>query len=283
MKILIAGASGFIGKNLLIYIIQKGHIVIPIQRSEIYQPTKYLSEKLEGADVVINLTGAPILKRWTKIYKKTIYQSRINTTRNIVNAINLCQTKPHLFISASAIGIYSTIGHHDEESTSLAINFLGTVCKDWETEALQATCNRIVIPRIGVVLSATGGAFPKMYLPFKMGLGGNISSGIQPFSFIHLQDLLLALMFIIENKSVTGVVNMVAPESTTNKEFTKSLSRLSNKPAIFTTPAFLIKMLYGEGATVILDGQNVIPYKLLRAGFDFRFKTIEEVLKEILK
>ncbi|MFZ4707951.1 MAG: NAD-dependent epimerase/dehydratase family protein, partial [Bacteroidales bacterium] len=198
MRVVVSGVSGFIGSRLLIAMQEKGWEVIPLERKDFALDAHLLGIKLSGADVIIHLAGAPIVHRWNEAYKKELHDSRINTTRKLVEALSLVREKPNLFISTSAIGIYSATGRHSEVSSLTADDFIGKLCLDWEKEANHAaSITRTVIFRLGIVLAKNGGAFPKMLLPFKFGLGGKIGSGKQGFSWIHIDDLIAAYLFVI--------------------------------------------------------------------------------------
>jgi uncharacterized protein (TIGR01777 family) len=283
MKIAISGASGFVGKALAVRLREKNHTILAIGREAFgVADEQFRQTYLEGTDVVINLAGAPVAKRWTADYKKEIYDSRILTTRKI--ASNILQTirKPELFISGSAIGIYDTGHIHSETSTRFSHDFLASVCQDWEKEALTVQPSvRTVIFRTGVVLGEGGGALKRMHFPFSIGLGGKIGKGNQPFSFIHLHDLLEAFLFVIENREISGFVNAVSPFPCTNAEFAEKLGKVLKQPAWLTVPPLALKALYGEGASVLLEGQHVVPEKLQQAGFRFRYPTVQNALVRI--
>jgi len=245
---------------------------------------EFLATKIEGADAVINLAGAPILKRWTENYRKKIYNSRIETTRKIANAILHAKVKPKVFISNSAIGIYDSVNVHTEESTGFSDNFLGKVCRDWEAEALAAVGNaRVVLLRTGVVLSSKGGALKAAHGPFSFGLGGIIGKGDQPFSWVHIRDLVHIYQTILENENISGVVNAVAPNPTTNFHFTKTFGKVLNQITVFKIPIFALKAIYGDAASTLTEGQNVVPEKLLKNGFEFEFPTIEKALLNLYR
>jgi uncharacterized protein (TIGR01777 family) len=232
--------------------------------------------------VVINLAGAPVARRWTPEYQKEILSSRIDTTRKIADAINAATNKPKLFISNSAIGIYDSKETHTESSRSFADNFLAKVCSDWEEEANRVQSPvRVVIFRIGVVLGSDGGALLKMHRPFSIGLGGKLGSGKQAMSFIHIHDLVNAFMFAIGHETLEGVVNAVSPYPSYNAEFTDKLGKVLGQPTWFTVPAFALKLAFGDGAQVLLEGQSVLPEKLMQEGFTFRFPTIQNALVDI--
>ncbi len=277
MKIAISGASGFIGKRLSKKFYELGFIVVSLRRSDFEKDIDLLMHKLSDTDIVINLAGANIAKRWTKAYKQVIYESRIQSTQMLVNAINKMEVKPKLLLSASAIGIYDALNQHDENSTKFADNFLSIICRDWEKEAFKAVIPTVIL-RFSVVLDRNEGAFPKMFLPFKFGLGGKIGSGKQWFSWIYIDDLVNAVIHIIKNDSRNLIYNIVSPESITNIGLTEILSKKIRKPALFSVPSFVFKILYGEGAVIILEGQNVIPNRLIDEGFVFNYSKFDKVL-----
>ena len=285
MKISLSGSSGFIGGMLKIKFIEKGWSVNEINRQSFMMPDEeFRDKKIEGSDVVIHLAGAPILRRWNETYKNEIYHSRIDTTRKIVSAIQNVTKKPRVFLSGSAIGIYNPVDSHTEESSRFADDFMAKVCKDWEMEAIRASdATRVVIFRTGVVLGKEGGALKTMFTPFKIGLGGMIGNGKQSFSWIHIADLLDAFIFAIENEALSGIVNAVAPEPTTNFHFTKTFGKVLNQPAVMRVPVLALKMMYGEGAAALTTGQKVFPEKLLQAGFPFKYPTIEKALMALFR
>jgi uncharacterized protein len=285
MQISMSGATGFIGNMLNNRFIEKGWSVNIIDRKSLAMNEKeFLEKKIEGSDVVINLAGAPVLKRWNENYKNEIYHSRIDTTRKIATAIRNANRKPDVFISGSAIGIYNSIETHTEESQHFSDDFMGKICRDWEHEAFEASgSTRVVIFRTGVVLSKNGGALKTMDTPFKIGLGGVIGSGKQAFSWIHIFDLIDAFIYTIENETISGIVNAVGPEPTTNYHFTKTFGKVLVQPTIMRVPEFALRMIYGEGSRALTAGQNVLPEKLLKKGFIFRFPTIEKALLDLYK
>jgi uncharacterized protein len=285
MIISISGASGFIGTELIRRFTDKGHIFNIIDRAAFALPDdEFLAKKIDGSDAVINLAGANISRRWTEAYKKELVDSRILTTRKIVNAIRNARTKPRLLISSSGIGIYDGTNTHTEESQHLAGDFMGRLCLVWEKEALTAMeYTRVVIFRQGIVLGSTGGAMKTMYPIFNYGLGGMIGTGEQGFSWIHIADLVNAFTYAMEHETPEGIINAVAPNPVTNKHFTKTFGKVLRQPTVMKVPYFALKMLYGEGAQALASGQTVLPEKLLKAGFEFRFPTIEKALMDLYK
>lgn len=284
MNIHMSGATGFVGGHLTRAFGDKGWNVIPLRREDLKLGDEDFLKKMEGADVVINLAGASIAERWTEEYKKTMYSSRVDTTRKIVDALERMGRKPALFISTSAVGIYDTEGEHTEEDTHYADDFLGKLALDWEHAALKAgeLGVRTVIFRFGVVLGLNGGALQKMLIPFRMGLGGVIGHGKQPFSWVHVEDLIRAYTTVIENAACHGIYNLTSPHPTTNAGLTKALGNVLHKPAFIHVPAFAFRLQLGEGAKVLLEGQRVLPKRLLESGFTFKFTEIEKALEDLV-
>jgi len=284
MKIAITGAGGLIGSALRTHFTAAGHDLILLSRSSLQKTIPELTGILAGADVIINLAGAPIVKRWTDRYKTILYSSRIETTRKVIGAIAGMNPKPSLFISASAVGIYPDGGPYPEDQTRFDNGFLGTLCTRWEQEAMNASeyC-RLVICRIGIVLDSRGGALPKMLPAFKFGVGGRIGDGRQGFSWIHMDDLVAAFGFLIQNNAAEGVFNLCAPQAVSNAEFTTVLAKVLKRPALFPVPAFMLKLIYGEAAIALTSGQFVVPAKIIRQGFEFRFPSLEPALNDLLK
>ncbi|NVO19026.1 MAG: TIGR01777 family protein [Bacteroidetes bacterium] len=283
MKIVIIGSNGFIGTALKTHLRANNHIVISLSRRLMALPVFQLANMLEGVNVFINLAGAPIIGKWSKEYKRTIFNSRIYTTRKIVEVINQLESPPGLFFSSSAVGIYKDTGAHDEFSADLADDFLGSLCRDWETEALRAVkATRVIIMRTGLVLGSEGGMLQKMLPVFKWGLGGKIASGTQAMSWIHINDVVAAYDFMIFHEEVKGIINLTAPQPTDNERFTKLLAKILKRPGLFPVPAFVLNLMYGEGSVVLTKGQLAIPRKLLEAGFRFQFSDLEPALQDLL-
>jgi uncharacterized protein len=283
MIVALSGSTGFVGQALIMEMRKKGWTIRVIDRGSFnLSDQEFLEQKTEGADVIINLAGSPVTRKWTPAWKQEISDSRVKTTRKISDAINRAQNKPSVFISASAIGIYDSVTTHTETSQAFADSFLATVCHNWEHEARKSEkAARVVIFRLGVVLGANGGALGKMHFPFSIGLGGKTGSGKQAVSFIHISDLVEAIIFAIENSSIRGIVNAVSPYPCDNAEFTDKLGKVLDQPAWLMIPSFVLKLMYGEGAQVLLEGQRVLPEKLLQAGFRFKYPTIQNALVQI--
>jgi hypothetical protein len=285
MNIAISGITGLVGQALAERLLNAGHCVAGIGRADFGRDIAHLQNKLKGVDVVVHLAGAPILKRWTKKWKETILSSRTETTAQLVEAMNGMMLPPSVFVSASAVGIYDTFEVHDEYSTEYADDFLTMVCQRWEAEAIQVDTAkiRLAVVRLGMVLSSEGGALKQMALPFKMGVGGRIGDGMQPMPYIHIDDLTAGVEWIINHDDQKGVFNMVAPQMVSNAEFTDALSAVLNRPAFFVIPEFALRILYGGAASVITEGQKVIPHRLPDSGFQYRFPDIRLALGDLLK
>ena len=262
-KIAIAGASGFVGSTL-----QKSFSdVIILYRND---SVDMLINKLQDVDVVVNLAGAPIVKRWSKNYKKVLYSSRIETTKKLVMAIN--KSNVSYFISTSAIGIYPNDKKCDDMSSEYADDFLASLCKAWEEEACVCTKPTAIL-RLGVVLGKEGGALSKMLLPFKLGLGGNIADGKMMTSWIAIDDLIAIYHFLIEER-VEAILNAVAPHPVSNATFTKALGQALHRPTLLPLPKVILKLMYGEASCVLIDSKEIYPKRLVDSGFDFKFYNI---------
>lgn len=284
LKIAICGKSGLVGSKFTDYFLSQKNEVVEVKiRGNV--SAQDVAKQIDKCDILINLSGATILSRWSDEYKKTLYSSRIETTKKLVYAIELCHEKPKLFLNASAVGIYKSDMPHDDNSDELSEDFLAYLCKDWEAEARRSGefGVRNVQMRFGVVFAKEGGALQKMLPPFKFGLGGIVGSGEQMVSWIHIDDLIRAAAFIIKTPDISGSVNFCAPKPLSNKEQTKIMGEVLHRPTIFPLPAFVLKLLYGEGASVILDSKEVYPSKLLENGFTFEYDNFEDALKEIVR
>jgi len=285
MNIAISGSTGYIAVNLIQKLESVNHKIIKIQRNVLYD-LEELTHTISGIDAVIHLAGAPILQKWTDKNKTEILKSRIDSTQNIIKAINSlpAEERPKTFISASAVGIYKTNLLHSEQSTNYSDDFVGTVVKQWE----NASCDldphvRRVIFRIGIVIGKESKTIQKILPVFKLGLGGRIGSGKQPFPFVHIDDVTNAFFWANQNKEVSGIFNLVAPQNITNSEFTRALSSKLSRPAIFTVPATALKLIYGDAASLILESPQAIPEKLQDYGFRFKFPEIGNCLEEIMR
>jgi len=297
-KVLITGGTGFIGSDLCVQLLKKDlDLVLLTRNPKRYEDLKannlqYVSwdqdlvQFMQEVDAVIHLAGEPVVGgRWTPKVKQRIYDSRIQSTRTLVEAMKKAEKKPKVFISASASGYYGNSGLNwrSEEDPS-GTDFLAEVCVDWEAEAKAATHLglRVVIPRIGIVLGKDGGALKNMLVPFRLGLGGSIGSGEQFMSWIHRTDLNRAIIQFLEDERYEGPVNMTAPEPVTMDVFTQTLAKTLAKPNIFSVPSFVLKLVFGEGAQPILDSIRMRPTQLASHDFAYVYSDLEEALFDIV-
>lgn len=298
MKIFITGVTGFVGRHLADLLLKEGHTVTGVgtrkrQDAIEHENFHYLSadttrpgpwqEALAHADAIINLAGRSIFARWSEAYKKRIYDSRILTTRNLADA--LPENKPVIFCSTSATGFYGDGG--DEfltESSPGGTDFLARVGKDWEAEALRAEAKsaRVVLTRFGIVLGKHGGMMQKVLPAFRFYAGGPLGDGRQWFPWIHMDDLLAAFQFVLNHDAVRGPVNFCSPNPVRNVDFSKTLGRVLNRPAFMRMPSLLLRVVMGELADAVLCSQRVVPEKLIKFGFQFKYPDIENALKNIL-
>ncbi|MBN1904241.1 MAG: TIGR01777 family oxidoreductase [Deltaproteobacteria bacterium] len=300
MNIFITGGTGFIGKPLSVALSGKGHRVYVLTRSS-KNPAHDNNithvdgdpaikgpwlEKLMECDVVINLAGASIFKRWTPAYKETLIKSRIDTTRNIVEEIARHKKSDLLLISASAVGYY---GFHDDElldeNAAPGNDFLSSLSKEWEMVALKALSYvaRVILNRFGIVLGKGGGAIHMMLPLFRYWLGSQLGNGRQYFSWIHLYDLVNIFIYQIENRGLSGIYNCTAPNPVTNRELTRAIASIMKKPLIMPpVPGVMLKLVMGDFADTLLKGQRVIPKRLLNEGYSFKFQEINQALDDIL-
>jgi len=298
MNVFITGGSGFVGKALSSYFLDNGYPVwttgtSPVhplcERENFYYIQADTSQKgewqevLQEADIIINLAGRNIFRRWTTSYKKQIYDSRILTTRHIVDA--LPENTKKLFFSASAAGFYGNRG--DEmltEDSKSGDGFLAAVCVDWEKEAFRAAEKgiRVIAVRLGVVLGKDGGALSKMVPAFRFFVGGPIGDGKHWFPWIHVEDVKVAIEFLLNKPEINGPVNFCSPGSVRYEQFTSALGKALKRPSFLKTPGFMIRMIMGELGEALLSGQRSVPEKLNASGFRFRFPDIESALSDIL-
>ncbi len=283
LKIVICGKSGLVGSKLEEFFNPEHNEIVGLKvRKE--TSVESISEQLERCDVLINLSGTTILAPWSESYKKKLRSSRIDTTKKLVDAIAVCKERPKLFLSASAVGIYESNIPHDDNSQKYADDFLSALCRDWEAEAKKAEAFevRVVEMRFGVIFAKEGGAMLKILPPFKMGVGGNLGDGTQIVSWIHIEDLIRAIEFIIKTPAISGSVNFTTPYPISNAQQTKILGKVLRRPTFFSVPAFLIKLIFGDGAHVVLDSKEVYPTKLRENGFKFHYEKFEDALREIV-
>jgi len=281
MVIAHAGFSGFLGTHIRKSLDQ--HTFIPLERADLYGTSETLANKLSGCDIVLNTAGYDISVRWTKRNRKRIKDSRVTVTRNLVKAIGLLEKKPLKFICASAIGIYQKDESHSEYQYKRGDDFLSEVVKEWEEAANEASdFTSVINMRIGMVLGNDGGAFPRLYRLFKMGLGAAIGSGNQVYSFVHVADVTRAVGHLIEN-NCEGIYNLTAPHPVSNRSFTRSIASHAGKPALFRIPAFIMRLIMGRAAIIVLNGQTVYPKKLQEEGYKFTFATIDDAIADLVE
>ncbi len=297
MRIAITGATGTIGSKLTDFLLAQGHQVAVITRRTSYnQPKtsvivwdpsqKYIETgQLEGFDVIIHLAGTNVGEYWSMDHKKSILESRVQSTGLLCESLSKLVSKPKLLISASAIGFY---GNHPpqevlDENSPCGEGFLADVCRQWEgatATALQAGI-RVVRMRLGVVFSKTGGALARMWLPFQLGLGGVLGNGRQMMSWVSVDEIPYIIDHLIKNDQIMGAVNVVSPQPVNNAQFTKILGQLMHRPVLLPIPNFVVRLLFGEmGQSLLLEGAYVVPRRLQESGYQFRFADLKSALKK---
>jgi uncharacterized protein len=306
MKVAITGATGFVGSRLVERLNSEGQTVVVLTRNTTFAQKVFPSEAfpnveiiaytptvsgswqdtLSGCDAVVNLAGEPIGEgRWTPERKQEILNSRKLSTEKIVEAIALTNPKPSVLVNASAIGYYGTseTATFDETSTN-GNDFLAQVCQAWEAEAkkIEASGVRLVILRFGIVLGI-GGALGKMITPFKLFAGGPIGSGKQWFSWIHLDDIVNLILLALTKAEIEGVYNATAPNPVRMSELSQTMGQVMSRPSWLPVPSFAIEALLGDGAIVVLEGQQVQPKRTLKTGFEYLYPNLKPALAQILK
>ncbi|MGD9975847.1 MAG: TIGR01777 family oxidoreductase [Desulfatirhabdiaceae bacterium] len=299
MKIFIAGGTGFVGASLAPLLLSGGHQLIvtgrhPSKNSVSHPHLTFLSadtsqpgswqKELATVDAVINLAGAGIFRRWTESYKKTLLDSRVLTTRHIVEGLreSACTT----LINASGVGFYGDRGDDILDETEPAgQDFLARLSRDWEFEALNAGSIgiRATVCRFGVILGYEGGALEQMVRPFKLFAGGPMGNGLQWFSWIHISDLTAGILYVLNDSTISGPVNFCSPNPVRNKDMSEILGRVLNRPDFLSTPAFVMKWVLGEFASVLLASQRAIPSVLRQHGFQFLFPTPDAAIRNLIR
>jgi uncharacterized protein len=303
MRVVITGATGLIGRTLVGVLLDRGDEVVALSRDEgrareslgtgveAHAWTKPTEEPppeaaLAGADAVVHLLGEPVAQQWTPESKEAIRNSRVSATRNLVQGLLAldAERRPGVLVSQSATGYY---GPRDDqpltEDGAAGHDFLAGVVVAWEHEALRAATElRVVVTRTGVVLSPEGGALAKMLPFFRLGIGGPVAGGRQYVPWVHLDDVVGAMLFSLENSQASGPANLTAPNPVTNAELSRTLGRVLKRPAILPVPAFAIKLLYGDMAEIVTTGQRVLPAQLEQLGYPFRYSELEPALRDVL-
>jgi uncharacterized protein (TIGR01777 family) len=307
MRIIIAGGSGLIGRALTSALVIDGNEVTILSRNPgkvIGMPggVKILEwdartvqewgKEIDKTDAVINLVGENLSgegllpSRWTKDRKDRLLRSRVDAGNVLTNAIEMSDNKPAVFVQASGIGIYGTNPEKQfTEASSVADDFLANLSKQWEasTEPVEALGVRRMVVRTGVVLSTKGGALRPLLLPYRFFIGGPIGNGKQVYSWIHIDDEVNAIRFLIEHDQTRGVFNLSSPNPVTNNEFGKTISMVMRRPHFLPLPGFIMQLAFGEVASMVLEGQMVLPKKLLEVGYVFKYPTLDKALKDLLK
>ncbi len=301
-RIIITGATGLVGRALAAELMGRGDDVVVFARNvdaarkQVPGAAEYVqwdgkeqgawANAVPGAYAIVHLAGASLFgKRWTDAYKQEIRDSRILSTRGLVNAMERAAVRPNVFVSGSAVGYY---GFRDDtpltEDAPAGDDFLAQVCVDWEAEARRAETLRVrtVLLRTGIVLDKDEGALPQMMLPFKFFVGGPILPGTQWFSWVHLRDEIGLILRAIDDTRISGPLNAVAPEAQTNADFVKTLGAVMNRPAVVPVPGFALKLMVGEFAEALTNGQHVVPAKAQAHGYRFAFPTAEAALRDLL-
>jgi uncharacterized protein (TIGR01777 family) len=297
LKILVTGATGLIGSALCPFLAGSDHRVLrmvrsaPAQANEVqWDPSsgKLDRSALEGLDAVVHLAGESIASgRWTAEKKRRILQSRIRGTGLLSRSLANLQSPPEVLISVSAVGYYGDRGEEQlDEESSPGTGFLPEVCRQWEGATAPASKGgiRVVIPRIGVVLSAAGGALALMLPIYRMGIGGRIGSGQQYMSWIAIDDIVRIIDYAIKSRSLAGPLNAVSPNPVTNSAFSKTLAHVLSRPAIFGLPGFAARLAFGEMAEeTLLSSTRATPKRLMKSSFSFRFPKLDDALRHILR
>jgi uncharacterized protein (TIGR01777 family) len=284
VRVAVTGGTGTIGREVVRRLRERGDDVVIVSRRPGDSTVTWDALDLSGFDGVINLAGAPLDQRWTDANKREIRESRLDSTRRVVEALRKADPRPRVLVSQSAEGYYPRADAPVSEDAPPGDGFLSDVVVAWEAEARKAEelGVRVVLPRSGVVLTKEGGALKKMLTPFKLGVGGPVAGGEQPFPWVHLADAAGALIFLLDTESANGPVNLVAPDKHTNKTFTKTLGQAIHRPTVFPIPSLAIKMLYGEMGSTVTEGSNPDPAKLEQLGYRYDHPNLEDALRSEL-
>lgn len=306
MRIILAGGSGLIGRELTELLSSEGDEVIILSRNPVKvtglprsaravqwdgKSVQDWGKLIEESDAVVNLTGENLSgegflpSRWSSERKLRLVQSRVNSGKVLTQAIDTSAHKPSVFVQASGIGFYGTLQTKTlTESDPPGDDFLANLSKEWEasSQAVEAMGVRRVVVRNGVVLSTRGGALPLILLPHRLYVGGPLGNGRQVYSWIHISDEVRAIQFLLHNNEATGVFNLTSPNPLPNKEFEKTIASVMKRPYYLPVPGIAMRLALGEVALLVLEGQKVIPQKLLSAGFEFKYPFLEDALRNLL-
>jgi uncharacterized protein (TIGR01777 family) len=300
-RIVIAGGSGLVGAALVESLARDGREVTVLSRrpgavgvlpggARVVgwdgRTAGAWTREVEGAAAVVNLCGESVAgRRWSAARKRRLHSSRLEPTRALVEAIEQSAARPEALLQASAIGIYGSLGTDAvDETANAGGGFLADLGREWEAASapVEALGVRRVVLRTGIVLARSGGALPRMLRPFRIGLGGRLGDGRQGFSWIHLEDEVRSLRFLTEHQESSGPFNLTAPRPVSNRELSAALGRALHRPVLLPVPPIALRALFGELAEILLSGQFVQPARLVRAGFRFRYETIDEALVDLL-
>jgi uncharacterized protein (TIGR01777 family) len=302
VRILVAGGTGFIGRPLVKFLVSEGHQVIVLTRNphdaakrltggveveewDAFTPGPWTS-RVSETDAIINLVGERLdAKRWTEAQRKRIVDTRVDVTRVLIQAIGQARHKPATLVNASAVGYYGSTGEEEvTENSPGGRGFLAEVCGRWESEARGAEQYgvRTVLLRTGVVLGERGGVLNRMVPPFRFFIGGPIGSGNQWLPWVHRDDVLGVLQFVLSTRGLSGPVNVVAPESVSMRQFCAALGRVLHRPSWMRVPSFVVRLAFGEMGGMVLEGQRVVPMVLQKSGYSFRYPSLDRALENVL-
>jgi uncharacterized protein (TIGR01777 family) len=298
MRVGVVGATGFVGKALVAALTERGDVVVAFSRdpararktlarvADARSLEAITAEGVADLDAVVNLAGESIgAKRWDAEYKAAILESRVRTTRRVVDAIGAAGRRPQVLINASAVGFYGPRGDEEvTEATPSGDDFLSGVCREWEREAERVSSfgAREVRMRLGVVLGDGGGSLEKMLLPFKMFVGGPVGDGRQWFSWVHLADVVGAIVWALDHPTLHGAVNVTAPEPVRFRDFAEALGRRLRRPSWLPVPAFALRLAMGQMAEVVVTGQRAVPAALIADGYSFKYSRIDDALTTVV-
>jgi uncharacterized protein (TIGR01777 family) len=301
MRIVIIGGLGLIGKALATKALKRGHVVTTLTRHAISDADQMvnrnvvhwdgvdstaLAKIIENTDVIVNLAGESIgVGRWTQQRKSTLLKSRLEPARALVEALKFVSIRPKTLVQSSAIGIYGIGDREKTEESKPGNDYLAKFAQEWElsTKSVEDLSVRILVIRTGIVLALGKGVLPQLMLPFRLLVGGPVGSGHQWYSWIHIQDEVKAILFLIENPESKGIYNLTSPNPITNSEMGKTLGKVMNRPFWMPVPGFILKLVLGEMSTLVLDGQKVLPSRLQSEGFKFQFPDAKTAIQDLLK